>query len=248
MIQKLLLIFFVVSAMSIGKADGQEVELYLANIKGRVVSIDDQTPVSYAHIINQRVRGGTTTNADGNFAIQIFTEDTLIIKSMGFIDYKFYLTEFPPQDFYLIKMVPVRHMLGEVTVTEKNRLKESLGLPESKNLDIPIEFRGEAFNEKPTVWNAILNPVSYAQYFLSDKEKRKRSMLQIISDDKQWNTFAIYHNLVTIKKLTGLDGDEADDFMIYCNINNRLPYTASQLEIEFQIMDLYFKYKKEKGL
>jgi len=56
----------------------------------------------------------------------------------------------------------------------------------------------------------------------------------------------MYHNLDNINRLTGLDGSEADEFMVYCNINNRLPYFASQMEIEFQIMDLYFKFKKEK--
>jgi hypothetical protein len=31
-------------------------------------------------------------------------------------------------------------------------------------------------------------------------------------------------------------------------MNNHLPYNASQMQIEFQIMDLFFKYKKAKAM
>jgi len=227
-------------------ANAQILELYIVNVKAQVSSIDDGTPVAYAHVINPRVRGGTTTNADGYFTIQMLTEDTLIIRSMGFVDYHFFLSEFPPKDLYHIKMQPVRHLLNEVTITERNQLKDKLGLPEAKPLDIPIELRGSSYNEKPPLLAAFLNPLSYAHYFLSDEEKRKRETLKVIKDDKQWNTFATYHNLTTIKRLTGLDGEEADQFMIYCNVHNRLPYFASQMEIEFQIMDLFFKFKNEQ--
>lgn len=228
-----------------GYAGAQEIELYMVNVKVQVTSIDDNSPVAYAHVINPRVRGGTTTNADGFFSISMLTEDTLIIRSLGFIDYRFFVSEYPPKELYQVKMIPVKHLLNEVTVTERSHLKENLGLPGAKPLDVPIELRGTAFNEKPPLLAAFLSPLSYAHYFLSDSEKKKRETLKAIKDDKQWNTFATFHNLSTIKKLTGLSGDEADRFMIYCNINNRLPYFASQMEIEFQIMDLYFKFKKE---
>jgi hypothetical protein len=244
LLKRLLPFVFLLIVISL---DAQTLELYLVNVRVQVLSIDDGIPVAYAHVINPRVRGGTTTNADGYFTIQMLTEDTLIIRSMGYVDYHFFLNEFPPKDLYNIKMQPVRHLLNEVTVNERNRLKDKLGLPEAKPLDVPIGLRGASYNEKPPLLAAFLNPLSYAHYFLSEEEKRKRETLKVIKDEKQWNTFAIYHNLGTIKKLTGLDGDEADQFMIYCNINNRLPYFASQMEIEFQIMDFFFKYKKEQG-
>ncbi len=238
-----ILLIFILAALSVS---GQQIELYMVNIRVKVVNIDDGEPVPFAHVINPRVRGGTTTNADGYFTIQILTEDTLIIRSMGFVDHYFYLTEFPPKDMYTIKLKPVRVQLSEITVTDRYRLKENLGLPQAKPLDIPIELRGDAFNEKPNYKTFFVSPISYLQYFLSEREKRKRETLNVIRDDKQWNLFAVYQNLTTIKKLTGLDGENADRFMIYCNIHNRLPYSASQMEIEFQMMDLYFKFMKEQ--
>jgi hypothetical protein len=221
-------------------------DLYIVNIKGKIVSLESGETIPYAIVINPRVHGGTNANADGFFSIQILTDDTLIIRSMGFLDSKFILPEFPPKELYTIKLTPVPVLLNEITISEKSNLKEKLGLPNAKPLDIPIELRGTAFNEKPPLLAAFFNPISFAQYYLSEREKQKREVLRIIKDDKQWDKFSTYYNLENIKRLTNLNGEEADKFMIYCNINNRLPFFASQMEIEFQIMDFYMKYQKEK--
>lgn len=222
----------------------EKLDLYLVFVKGRVFDTSTGEPIQYAHVINPRVKGGTTTNANGIFSIEILTEDTLIIRALGYVDYEFFIQGSKIKEMYEIEMNPVRYLLKEVTV-EGHKMND-FGLPKAKPLDIPIELRGNAFNEKPPIWAAFFNPISFAQYYLSPKEKGKREMLTIIKDGKEWETFANYHNLTTVQKITGLTGEEADMFMIYCNINNRLPYNASQLEIEFQIRDLYFKYQKAK--
>jgi hypothetical protein len=221
-------------------------DLYIVNIKAIVTSALNDEPIPYAHVINHRVRGGTTTNAEGFFSINMLTEDTLVLKAIGYTDYYFTISEYPPKPLYTIVMRPVRYLLDEVTVTESNKLREKLGIPDAKPLDIPIELRGDAFNEKPSLLAAIISPVSFLHYHLSDKEKNKRNTLSAIKSGKEWYQFSTYHNLENIKRITKLDGDEADLFMIYCNVNNKLPYFASQMEIEFQIMDLFFKYKRER--
>jgi hypothetical protein len=214
-------------------------------IKGKIIDTESNEPIPYAHIINPRSHGGTTSNADGMFTLQIFTEDTLIIKAVGYVEQRFWIEEFPPKNLYEIAMKPVRYLLNEVTVTDSLNLRKQLGLPEAKSLDIPIELRGASYNEKPKWFSALVNPIAFLHYHTSKDEKRKRESLSIIKQDKQWEMFARYNNLETIKRLTGLTGNEADNFLIYINIHNRLPYYASQMEVEFQIMDLFFKYKKE---
>jgi hypothetical protein len=222
----------------------QVLDLYVVNIKGKVTNAENGEAMPYVHIINPRVHGGTTTNIDGMFAIQMLTEDTLIIRSVGFVDQQFVVHEFPPKKSYDVIMRPVRYLIKEVTVTEYSDLRKQLGLPEAKPLDIPLQLRGDAFNEKPKWYNAFSSPLSYIQYHVSESEKRKRETRKIIRNNEEWLQFSTYFNLETIIKITGLKDKEADDFMLYCNINNQLPYFASQMEIEFQIMDLFFKYKK----
>jgi len=240
-------IIFVFLLAGFSSLNAQEIDLYIVNIKGVIKSAENGEPIPYVHIINPRVHGGTTSNTDGYFSINMLTEDTLIIRSIGFVDFLFTVKEFPPKDKYEIKMSPVRYLLNEVTVTEKNNLKDNLGLPNAKPLDIPIELRSNTFNEKPPLIAAFFNPISFLTYHLSDSEKAKRETLKAIKSGKEWDQFSIYHNLDNITRLTGLSDHEADEFMIYTNMNNRLPYFASQMEIEFQIMDLFFKFKKEKA-
>lgn len=220
-------------------------DLYVVNINGLVISAEDGEPIPYAHIINGRVHGGTTTNSEGRFAIRMLTEDTLIIRSVGFVDYELTINEFPPKELYEVSMKPVRYLLDQVDVTKDLNMRERLGLPDAKPLNIPIELRGDAFNEKPPWYAAFVSPLSFLQYHTSKKEKQKRELRQIIISNEQWLTFSNFHNLENIQRLTGLKGVEADKFMIYCNLHNRLPYNAGQLQVDFQIMDLYFKYKKE---
>lgn len=228
-------------------AMGQAPDLYVVNIRGMVTSAEDGEPIPYAHVINPRVHGGTTTNADGMFSIRILTEDTLIIRSVGFVDQELTIDEFPPKELYKVVLKPVRVLLDEVTVTEDLHMRERLGLPDAKPLNIPIELRGDSYNEKPPWFAAFLSPISFIQYHTSKREKEKREIRKIIQNNEQWMTFSRNYNLENIKKLTGLYGAEADKFMIYCNLHNQLPYYASQLEIEFQIMNLYYKYQKEKA-
>lgn len=241
---KIFLLFIVIALTRLATA--QTPELYFVNIRGKVVSAEDGEPIPYAHVINPRVHGGTTTNADGYFSISLFTEDTLTIRSVGFVDYKLTVDEFPPKALYEIVLKPVRFLLNEITVTEELRLKKNLGIKEVEPLNIPTELRGDAFNEKPPWFAAFLSPVSFMQYHLSAREKGKREVRQLILNNEQWVAFSTYHNLENIERLTGLYGEEADRFMLFCNIHNQLPHFASQMQIEFQIMDLYFKFKKEQ--
>lgn len=229
-----------------GLLSAQEVDLYMVSIKARVTGADTGDPIPYAHVIYPNFHGGTTTDIDGYFSISMLNEDTLIIRSMGYVDYRFTAREYPLKPLYEIRLQPVRYLLNEVTVTEENGLRKKLGLPDSKPIDVPTELRGDAFNEKPNLLQSILSPASFLQYHLDKGEIEKRKTRVAILDEKQWLQFSTYHNLDNIKKLTGLNGNAADEFMIYCNLNNRLPYFASQMEIEFQIMDFYFKYKKER--
>lgn len=241
-------VIFFIFFMGFIHIKAQVTDLYIVTIKGVITSADNGEPIPYAHVINPREHSGTTSNFDGFFSLNMLTEDTLIIRSIGFDEYHFTLNEFPPKNLYKIVLKPVRYQLDEITINGDLSMRKRLGLPDAKTLDIPIELRGNDFNEKPPLIAAFFNPISFLNYHLSEKEKSKRETLKAIKNDKEWLQFSTYFNLDNIKRLTGLDDENADKFMIYCNINNRLPYFASEMEIEFQIMDLFFKYKKEKGV
>ncbi len=225
---------------------GNTPDLYLVYVRGKVSNIENGEPIPNAHVINSRSRSGTTTNADGVFTLQMLTDDTLTIRVVGFVEEDFFINEFPPKNLYEISMKPVRYLLDEVEVSDTWGGKSGLGLPEAKPLNVPVELRGSAFHEDPPWYAAILSPIAYLQYHTSSSEKEKRTARNIILNEEQWKVFSRYHNLETIEKITGLWGDAADKFMLYCNMHNQLPYNAPQMEIEYQIRALYEQYKIEQ--
>ena len=242
---KKVIAIFILFFAAICFARAQAPDLYIVYIRGKVVEAETGEPVSFAHVVNPATHSGTTTNVDGMFSIRMSTEDTLIIKAVGYVDEELFISEFPPKQLYEIVLKPVRFLIDEVTVTENLNMRERLGLPDAEPLDIPVELRGDAFNEKPPWYTALVSPLSFAQYYTSKKEKQKREIRIIIQNNEEWMQFSKYFNLENIERLTGLQGKQADEFMLYCNINNRLPWFAGQMEIEFQIMDFFFKWKKE---
>ena len=147
-----------------------------------------------------------------------------------------------------IYLEPVVYLIGEVQVTgEKNRPNMN-GIPQGKPTDIPQELRGDAFNEKPPLLAAIVNPLSYWQYFLSHREKEKREVREAVALEKNWEMHSRNYNKQMVKMLTGLNDQQAEEFMIWFNSKNVLPYTSSEYEVRAAIRAYFELYKKQKNL
>jgi len=48
--------------------------------------------------------------------------------------------------------------------------------------------------------------------------------------------------------LTGLNDEEADDFMVWFNSQNILPYTSTEYEVRASIREYFEVYKTEKNI
>ena len=98
-----------------------------------------------------------------------------------------------------------------------------LGLGTGKPVDIAPELRGDAFNESPPVLAAFFNPISYWQYYLSKREKRKREVRKAILLEKNWEMHSQNYNKEMVMKLTGMNEPDADTFMVWFNAQDVLP-------------------------
>lgn len=130
---------------------------------------------------------------------------------------------------------------------DKNRPNME-GIPVGKSTNIPQELRGDAFNEKPPVLAAFFNPLSYWQYYLSHKEKEKRRVREAVALQKNWEMHSRNYNKEMVKMLTGLNDEEADDFMVWFNSQNILPYTSTEYEVRASIREYFEVYKTEKNI
>lgn len=218
-------------------------------LKARIISIGDGMPVPYAHVILNRTHSGTTSNSVGIFTMEMLNIDSLVISAMGFgkqtvkIPYNYM-----GDTIYVIRLKPINYAIGEVTVTGDKQNVNLDGIPIGNPVNIDPKLRGDAFNEKPPLLASFFNPISYWQYYLSKREIQKRRARQAMALEKNWEMHSKNYNKQMVMSLTGMNDTEADEFMIWFNAQDVLPYTATEYEVRASIREYYQLYKKERGI
>lgn len=222
--------------------DDYEVDPMLIELKAKILSHADSSVIPYANIVLHRTHSGTITNGDGRFSIEMLNIDSLDVTSVGYertiLKVPAYYTGYEELTFY---MKPVLYNVGEVLVEGKAQQLDYFdhGTPTT----ISPELRGDAFNEKPPVLAAFVNPISFWQYHLSKKEKRKRKVREDMAVMKNWEMHSKNYNKEMVMKLTNVNETYADTFMIWFNGQNVLPYTANEYQVREAILQYYQLFK-----
>lgn len=228
-------------------AQDDEIDPMLIKIKANVLSLADSVPVPYANIINPRTHGGTITNNAGYFTLEMMNIDTLVVTSIGFqksvLKVPANYTGYTTLNFYI---QPVNYGVGEVLV-QGDKPKVNLGFETGRESNIDPSLRGDAFNESPPILAAFFNPVSYWQYYLSKKEKRKREVRKQMVIQQNWELHSKNYNKEKVMMLTGLNEAAADSFMIWFNTQDVLPYLASEYQIRATVIEFFHYYQIEKS-
>jgi len=244
----LIVILIFCSLHGFAQIDEEEIDPMLINFKAQVISAADSSAVPYANIINNRTHSGTITNVEGFFSLEMLNIDSLVITSVGFENAVLKVPRnYSEYDIFVFIMNPMNYGIEEVQVTgERQRI--DLGIGGGQPIDLAPELRGDAFNEAPPVIAAFFNPVSYWQYYLSRKEKRKRKVREAIALENNWEMHSENYNKEKVMMLTGLKEAEADTFMIWFNGQNVLPYTSSEYQIRASIIEYFRYYQIEKAM
>lgn len=209
---------------------------------------DDMTglAIPYANVINQRVRGGTMTDKEGKFSLQADPIDTLTFRSIGYVEKKVPVTEIFNIENATVTLSPVRYQLEGVEITGRGPKVNMSGLLDHAKMDTtPIELRGE-FNKKPGILAAIVHPTSYLYYKFNKGEKEKRHTIAAIRTEREWQLFSLVYNKEIAARLTGLKGEELDNFMVYFNAYSNLLFSASTYEVEKRVKEVFAEYKEKK--
>ena len=247
-IKQILLAIFVLSGLLGFTQDyPEDVDPILIRFHCKVLSAADSSAVPYANIINNRTHSGTITNANGYFTLEMLNIDSLIISSVGFQKSVLKVPgNYNEYEVYTYLLAPVNYALGEVQV-KGDKPEVDLGLETGKPTAIAPELRGDAYNENPPILAALFNPISYWQYYLSRKEKRKRRVREAMALEQNWQMHSKNYNKEMVKMLTGLNDLQADTFMVWFNSQNILPYTSTEYQVRASIIEYFQLYKLEYG-
>ncbi len=238
------LLILILSSVHLLAQEVEEVDPMPIKLKGVVLNLEDETPVPNATILNFRTHSTVITDELGRFTMEMLNIDSLGISSLGYSK----TTARVPADYNEMNVLilyanPIRYALPQVNVSGKKLKVE--GLPTGKKVDIDPELRGDAYNKKPPVIAAVINPASYLQYFLSKSEKDKRETRKAIVSEKQWAFLSQYYNKALVMELTGINEVQADLLMLYINSKDRFSEMNSDYQVRNIIKEEFENYKKE---
>ncbi len=242
-----ILVFLSIATGIQAQDDTGMVDPILIELKAKLLSAADSSAIPYANIILHRTHSGTITNNDGYFSLEMLNIDSLEVTSVGYkktiLKIPSYYTGFETLTFY---MEPVLYNVGEVTV--EGEAQQLDYFDHGQPTEIAPELRGDAYNEKPPVLAAFFSPISFWQYHLSKREKRKREVREAISLQKNWEMHSKNYNKEMVMKLTGLNEAYADTFMVWFNGQDVLPYTSNEYQVRESIIQYSKLFKMDYGL
>jgi hypothetical protein len=243
-IAQIFLLLFIVRSGQLLAQDVEEIDPMPIKLKGVVLNLEDETPVPNATVLNYRTHSTVITDELGRFTMDMLNIDSLAISSLGYSKTTAHIpATYMEMNVLILYAKPIRYALPQVTVSgEKSKV---YGLPTGKKNDLDPELRGDAYNKKPPVIAAVINPASYIQYFLSKTEKDKRETRKAIVSEKQWAYLSQYYNKALVMELTGLNEAQADLLMLYINSKDRFGEMTREYEIRKIINEEYENYKKE---
>ncbi len=221
----------------------------LVTIQGQLKSYENGTPIAYAHILNNGLNIGTISDSLGFFTIVMRRSDSLYISALGIKERYFSLPDFWPSN-YFSKTIFVRHkiyMIEPVTVEgfgnyAQFRQKVISSIPPKSQREKSLEYIQEI---------AAAEAMKYAKvhvgFSFSIKTKEEKSLIKLqkmLEYQRKLEIINEKFNEENVGELTGLQGQELKDFMIYCHLSEEFLLNASEYDILFLVKNSYREYEK----
>lgn len=218
----------------------------LVYFKGRLVDKLTDKPVPYANVVNLRTRGGTSTDINGNFSMEMLNVDTMMVSVLGYSKERLTIPlKYTEGNVQVYQVEPIRFPVAQVDVTAKKREIDLGDLGTGKVDSLSPEYRATTWSENPKWWQALFRPLSFAEYH-GKGEKERREMREALATEQDWVRLTKYYNQEMVYKLTGLKDAAADTFMMYFNQHNRLTGNSSEYDVREAITKLYKQYMQER--
>lgn len=238
--------FLLLLTSQLAWAQTDDVDPMPIKLKGQVLNLEDEMPVPNAIIMNMRTKLTISTDLQGRFTMDALNIDSLQITSLGYAKSVAHIpANYNEMNILIIYAKPIRFSLPDVNVKGAQKKVNMEGVPGGKENKIAPELRGDAYDKKPPVIAAIVNPASFLQYHLGKSEKEKRETRKAIVTEKHWEIISEYYNKKMVQDLTGLNNTEADYFMMYINGKGLLNEMRTEYDVRNIIKEQFKLYRAE---
>ncbi|MFO7657612.1 MAG: carboxypeptidase-like regulatory domain-containing protein [Bacteroidales bacterium] len=250
------LIFFIASAcQSIFSQTVPKVPEY---ISGRVIDSEVYKGISFVHVLNESRHISALSDTSGRFTIMAGPKDTLVFSVMGYLGKYIVLDENTLSNKFEVHLAPRYYEIAEVEVfgiisyskfTEKFRKIE---IPETEAdilrnnlqsiaLDIGKEAKYYLAMKKAAEGGNLM-----AVPILSPEEKQRIKLKEIVNKELIHYEIDKKFNRQVVADLTGLKDQELDEFILYCNFNQKFLQFGSQYEILVKVLEKFEQFKELK--
>ncbi|MDX2190669.1 MAG: hypothetical protein SFY32_12475 [Bacteroidota bacterium] len=242
---------------------GLSSSLYAQNfveIKGIILREDSLSPIYGAVIYNKTSLLGTLSNKIGNFKMRVKKGDTLIVNHIGFvsqmivfneteninIDEKIIFTlkirsyELPGID---VRRFRIRQKEKPFTMRREDNITYSAGI---------IKFDGGYYYNLPYNYSNQYTPnlvpsygVPIGDWQAMKREEQLRKVAEMEAADRKKKQVNFRYNKAFVQKLTGLRGNELENFMNFCKPSDEMVLRANEYELTYYVLDCYDKFRVE---
>ncbi len=246
----LLIFFFVLTALS---SYGQLVE-----IKGIVLREDSLTPIYGAVIYNKNSFLGTISNKNGNFKMRVKAGDTLVVSHLSFLTslVVFENTNFSPNEKIHVNLKIRSYELPVIDVRRyriRERTPKPMSMRRTDNIvynmgTMKIEQLSPYYNNPHSTGIPGVMP-GYALTIPDFKEIKRQEQLAKVAEMEKKDRAKRYvnykYNKSIVNRLTGLNGNELENFMNFCKPTDKTITEASEYEMTYYILDCYDRFIQE---
>jgi hypothetical protein len=230
--------------------------------KGKVVDFVTYQPLENTCVHNLSSGYMVFCNSAGEFSISLISpRDTLAITRVG---YKMEI--FAINDSLLnikgratMKLTMKQTILRSVTIYAMKPyplfIKDLVKSTPQEKIDIPgTEISSEErasydVNKNNLLKNTPLaSPITFLYNTFSRKAKMDRMYADLVANQDEVLRLAQKYNPEIVQRITKLEGNKLDDFMLYCSFTYYTLITSTDLEIEQMIANKFIQYKRENGL
>jgi len=203
--------------------------------QSRVISDSSFNAIRDCHVINKTQNTGTVTDANGEFKITAYINDSITFSAIGYEKLTIALDVSMYNYGYTIILKPQAYDLEEVTI-----MPYRLNLPPITKWEIykpPLPNQG-GINLLPT----DVSPITALYNRYSREGKQRRHYKSVIDETAEYIRIGEKFNSEMVSQITGLKDDELVKFMSFCNFSKDFILNYSPETIRRTIRKKYEEY------
>ena len=225
---------------------------------GNLYDADNFKSIEYAHIINIDGRNATISDSLGNFNLNVKPGDSLMISSIGYkTTYYRYTGPYQKAVFRSIAMKEAVYPIDEVKVTPWGTYEDfrrkflSLDIKDPHENVHPLLYEG--LNREPELKEEELNPgitspITLIYSLFSQELQSKQKLRELQKRKTKEDILKDKFNREQVQELTGLEGQQLDRFMNYCNFSEAYILNTREYFILERVKKCYQRFTRLDSL